>query len=185
LLIENFGEPVDIMGSAYVRANLIAITSSRRAEWEFHASLSKVGGAPHLDFPAASNVDEFGIGFPILTPVMVGDDVAIDIPRFQGTIPINLGDLFTGVLFIYEMEAGLDLDAPLINSVGGFARIGDPISLSMGGPSSNGVEFFLDGMPLSAFARVPEPDCAVLLSLGVAITCSARRFWMRCRSLLR
>jgi hypothetical protein len=175
LRIKNFRSPGEIMGSAHVGANLVITTPSGRAEWKLDASLSKVGGAPHLDRPPGSNVDNFGIGFPTLTPVMIGDDAVVDIPRFQGTIPIDLGDLFTGIHFIYDMEAGLDLDAPLINSVGGFARIGDPFSLSMGGPSTNGVEFFLDGMPLGSFpiGEVPEPTSAILLMIGVMLTCNA------------
>jgi hypothetical protein len=168
LRLENFAAVSEGAGGSTARVSA-DISVFPGGFWRLDWALEKFFGAPEVfDF----SIESFGIGFPPITLVVDGDDVVVTIPHFEGETLLDRDDFKFGVHFSYTMMAELDLNDL---SVGGLAGIGDPFSLSMGGPSTDGIEFFLDGVPLSSFAIIPEPaSSALLIGFGAILLCFYR-----------
>ncbi|NNM00911.1 MAG: hypothetical protein HKO62_09195 [Gammaproteobacteria bacterium] len=204
LRVDNFS---DLLASAAgfqlygasVSATIRLGTGFPPAEWTFTANLFKNrAGLPELTFDqsaisinrwnlppnivGAASRDDFGLGFPALTPVLVNDTVTVDIPRFEGTIPIELLDFDRssgGVDFEYVMSATTTLRASApgaINESAAFAAISDPFGLESAPDATlPAVEFFLDGQPLSEIATVPLPAALWYALGGLAILATRHR----------
>jgi hypothetical protein len=167
LRLENFAAIDELGGnsSARVRAEIFVGAQF----WVLDLTLRKFFGDPDI-FDAS--IESFGTGFPTFTPVVDGDDVVVTIPRIEGETLFELSRFRVGLNFSYTMTAELELNGL---SIGGLAGIGDPFSLSMGGPSTAGVEFFLDGMPLTGLPIVPEPSAAALAIVALSLFAAALR----------
>ena len=195
LRIDNFTqyEPSVFLDGASVSAE-IRINGRR---WTFEARLEKdrSSGAPTVD---QFTSDSFGLNnFPNLTPQFVDadndgfvDDVVVNIPKIEGTVMVDgtqetIPDtVFTyfSSRFEYEMEARFQMIQKSLGPPGdgvttGLAGITDPFALGtpddpsddLGGQFSPlGVQFFLNGQPLSGIPIVPEPSSAPLMVLGLA-----------------
>ncbi len=149
--------------------------------WELNWGLSSSASSS----PQVTDLshDEFGTGLPP-SPTMVvigGSDVLVEVPRIERQIEIDNAHFFNGAVELsYSMHAIVNIagNGPIEPSC--IAFIGDPFSLSNGGPTTDGVEFYLNGLPLSSYAYtfVPEPASAVLCALaawGVCLVFGGRR----------
>jgi hypothetical protein len=142
-------------------------------DWRLLWHLSSPAGIPHV---FDGSFDQLGAGRPPNPTVqIIGHDAVIDVPRIEREIQIDRSMLCCtnsnnrGMGFRYEMSAYMNFDRDGPIEPAGLARIGDPFSLSSGGPSSDGVEFFLDGLPLSSYpyTMVPEPTSMALGAIAV------------------
>ncbi|MDH3461467.1 MAG: PEP-CTERM sorting domain-containing protein [Burkholderiaceae bacterium] len=154
--------------------------------WEFSAQLTK-DTSTNTMVVELDNVDPLGLDiFPALTIEFVDadgdalvDDAVVNIPQIKGLVMIDGKDFSgNGVAFSYQMEADFEMVDVVFNGSGittGLAGITDPFALGTPDDTSDdlgapfdpaGVQFFLDGQPLSAFP-VPEPSTAALLGLGL------------------
>ena len=165
LRIEDFArfEPFGAFGGAFVQAE-IAIDG---LAWILDARLTKdeVTGLPLLTTGSGGNQDDFGLNIhPTLVPFMDGTDAVVEIPSIRGTVMVAGSEFRFGQRFNYDMHAELEmlqLTPGALEVTGGLAGITDPFALGtpddpsddLGPPFSPlGVQFFLDGRPLSDYS---------------------------------
>ena len=164
LRIEDFArfEPFGSFGGAFVQAEI----DIDGFEWVLDARLTKdeVTGLPLVTEGIRGNQDDFGLNIhPTLVAFMDGTDAVVSIPRISGTVLVDGSEFRFGQRFDYDMHAELEmvqLTASALEVTGGLAGITDPFALGtpddpsddLGPPFSPlGVQFFLDGHPLSDF----------------------------------
>lgn len=159
--------------------------------WSFTTGITKdqFGGLVEVG-TLLGNVDHFGLNnFPDLDIAIDGADAVITVPRIEGTVDLDLDDFdpqLGGISFSYTMRAQVDISRSF--SVGAVAGITDPFALGtpdpgddLGGPfGAMGVEFFLDGQPLSDYpVRVPEPSAVAIGLVALAASVGRRRYPLR------
>lgn len=142
--------------------------------WQWTAILREDPFTGDPEVNTAFSLETLGVGFPAVSVTMEGEDAVVIIPHFEAEVLLDLDDFsFIGVFFTYDMEAELFFEDSL--GASGLAGIGDPFGLSQG-TGGGGIEFFLDGRPLSDFPVViPEAAAGVLAAAGLGVLGLARR----------
>ena len=167
-------------------SNLVEVEAQISIEgqpWRFGARLTKDAqtGQPLVLEGTYGNSDPFALNvFPTLSVTMDGDSAVVEIPSIEGEVFIP-GELFTqpalGVVIGYTMDATVHMRSGERGFLSpGRAGISDPFVLGtptdstddLGGSFSPlGVQFFLDGAPITGATVVPLPPALVGPILGI------------------